>query len=186
MTMRIGAALVVALLALVACDDDGASVRDLGGSATSGTGSGSGTGTGTATGSGTETEECEPGDPTDPALSVTLDEYRILPEEDKLTRGPTRFRALNSGEKTHELYVIEARSIEALPLDEKGSVDTEALEEEGRLLGELEGVPSGQSCDLELDLDPGTYALICNIRERSDDGVVNHFLQGMRTRIKVK
>lgn len=129
---------------------------------------------------------CEPGDPMDPALTVTLDEYRILPEEDKLTSGPTRFRAANAGKKTHELYVIAARSIEALPLDRKGSVDTDTLEEEGRLIGELEGIPSGQSCDLEVDLEPGTYVLLCNLRSRGGDGVENHFLQGMRARIKVK
>lgn len=188
MIIRIVAALVVALLGLVACDgDDGASVRDLGGSASSGSGSGSGSGTGTASGSGTETAEaCEPGDPTDSALTVTLDEYRILPEADELTAGPTRFRAVNSGKKPHEMYVAAARSLEALPLKKNGSIDTEKLDEENRLLGELEGVPSGRSCDLELDLEVGTYVLFCNIRERTDGkGVVNHFLQGMRARVKV-
>ena len=135
---------------------------------------------------GKEGGACEPGDPTDPALTVTLDEYEILPEEDKLTRGPTRFRAVNAGKDTHELYVILARSIEALPLDPKGAIDIEALEEEDRVLGELHGIRSGRSCDLELDLDPETYVMICNIRERSDEGVVNHFLQGMRARIKVE
>ncbi|MDQ3951921.1 MAG: hypothetical protein M3279_02980 [Actinomycetota bacterium] len=182
MTMRIGAALVVALLALVACEDDGASVRDLGGSAGSGSGSGSGTGHA----SGTEAAECEPPGPNEPGMVVKLDEFQITPEEDELTRGPARFIASNAGEETHELYVVEARSIEALPLDENTSVDTEALEEEGRLLGELEGIPPGETCALELDLDPGTYVLFCNIRESGGGkGVVNHFLQGMRTRVKV-
>lgn len=186
MILRICAALVVALLALTACDaDDGATVRDLGGSASSGSGSGSGSGTGTASGSATEAEACEPGDATDPALTVTLEEYAVLPEEDKLTSGPTRFRVLNAGNEVHELYVAAAKSIEGLPLDRKGSVDTEKLEEEGRLLAEVEGVPSGRSCDLEADLEVGTYVLFCNIRERTDEGVVNHFLQGMRTRVKV-
>ena len=184
--LRFAAAFLVVLLAFAACeDDDGASVRDLGGSASSGSGSGSGSGTGVASGSGTEVEECEPGDPTDPALTVALEEYQIVPEEDEITSGPTRFRALNSGKETHELYVIAAKSIEALPLDRKGSVDTEKLEEKGRLLGELEGIPSGQSCDLEVDLEPGTYVLLCNLRSRGNDGVENHFLQGMRARIKV-
>lgn len=187
MTMRIGAALVVALLALAACDDDGASVRDLGGSAS---GSGSGSGTGTASGSGTEASgtepECEPPAPDEPGLTVKLDEFEITPEEDKLTRGPTRLIATNVGEETHELYVAEARSLEGLPLDRKGSVDTQALEEEDRLVAELEGVPPGERCPLEVDLDLGTYVLFCNIRDRGDDGVVNHFLQGMRTRVKVE
>src|ERR671917_131149 len=98
MTLRIGAALIVALLALTACDsDDGASVRDLGGSASSGSGSGSGSATGAASGSGSEpAEECEPGDPADPALTVTLEEYSLSPAEEELTPGPTRFRAVNA------------------------------------------------------------------------------------------
>lgn len=184
MTLRIGAALIVAFLALAACDDDGASIRSLG--SASGSGSGSGSGTGVASGSGTESGECEPGDPSASALTVRLDEYLVLPEEEELTQGPTRFRAVNAGVETHELYVAAAKSLEGLPLDPKGSVDTEALEAEGRMIGELEGIPSGQSCDLEADLEVGTYVLFCNIRERTDKGVVNHFLQGMRTRVKVE
>lgn len=193
MTLRIGAALVVALLALSACEDDGASVRDLGGSASSGSGSGSGSATGVASGSGTtasgsatETAECETGDPADGALTVTLDEYQITPEDDEPSDVPAAIHAVNSGEKTHELYVVAARSVEALPLDRKGSVDMEALEEEGRVVAELEGIPAGESCDLEVDLEPDTYVLLCNIRERGEDGVVSHFLQGMRTRVKVQ
>lgn len=186
MSMRIVAALVVAVLGLVACDgDDGASVRDLGGSASSGSGSGSGSGTGVASGSGTEpAEECASPDLADPSLPVRLSEYQILPEEDELTRGPTRFRVMNVGEEEHEFIVLAARSVEALPLDDKGSVDEESLPED-MLVAEIESIPAGDACALEVDLDPGTYVLLCNLRERGGKGVVNHFLQGMRTRIKV-
>jgi hypothetical protein len=187
MTMRIGVALVVALLALAGCDDDGASVRDLGGSASSGSGSGTGSGSGSGTAaSGSEpAAECDEPDASEPGLVVTLDEYSLRPDEDKLTRGPTRFIASNAGKDVHELVVVEARSLEALPLDPKGTIDEEILEEEDRLIGEVEEIPSGGACTLEVDLDPGTYVLLCNIRERGDDGVVNHFLQGMRARVKV-
>jgi len=171
MSVRLLAALAALLLAFVGCDEEPAT-ESVGPSPAA-----------------SEDEDasapCEPGDPADPALAVTLDEYRILPDEDELTRGPARFRALNSGEKPHDLYVVEGRSIEAIPLDRKGSVDMERLEEEGRILGEIEGIPPGRSCDLEVDLDPGTYVLLCDIRERGKDGVVNHFLQGMRARFKV-
>lgn len=182
MTLRIVAAMIAALFALTACDDDGATIRSTGSASDSGTGVGSGTGSA----SGTEAEACEPSDTSDPALVVTLDEFHIDPAKDRLTVGPTRFRALNAGNRTHEFYVAEARNIAGLPLDPKGSVDVEALEEDDRLIGELEGIPSGESCDLKVDLDLGTYVLFCNIRERTDEGVVNHFLQGMRTRFKVR
>lgn len=185
MTLRIVAAVIAAVFALAACDsDDGATIRSEG--SASGSGSGSGSGTGTASGSGTEAEACSPGDESDPALVVRLDEFSVIPEEEELTPGPIRFRAANSGELTHELYLVEARNVAGLPLDKKGSVDTEALEEDDRVVGEVEGIPSGESCDLEAELELGTtYVLFCNIRERTDKGVVNHFLQGMRARVKV-
>lgn len=168
-------AVLVLVLALAGCRDEGVSIESIDPPP------GSGSGTGVASGS----DACAPGDPLDPALTVTMDEYQILPEEDELTRGPARFRAVNSGKKVHELYVVQARAIEGIPLERNGSVDMEALEEDDRLLGELHGIQSGKSCDLELDLEPGTYVMLCNIRERSNDGVVNHFLQGMRARFKV-
>lgn len=189
MTMRIGAALVVGLLALAGCDDDGASVRDLGGSASSGSGSGSGSASGSGTvASGSASEPaaaCEEPEAGEPGLPVRLDEYQISPEEDELTRGPARFLAHNDGDESHQLLVLAARSVEALPLDDKGSVDEDALEEEERILAEVEEIAPGETCALEVDLEPGAYVLLCNIRERGDDGVVNHFLQGMRARVKV-
>lgn len=178
---RIAALLVVALLALAACDDDGASVRDLGGSASGGSGSGSGSGTGT--GSGTATAECEPEDATG-TLNVELTEFVVSPEEDEITSGPTKLLAANTGELTHELLVVSARSIEGLPLDSKGALDEEKLEP-GQLVAEIEDVEPGEACILEVDFEPGTYVLLCNIREKADGKVRNHFLQGMRARIKV-
>ena len=188
MTMRIGAALVVALLALAGCDDDGASVRDLGGSASgSGTGSGTGSATGVASGSPTgpyviEPAECEPADPDDPALAVTMDEYRIKVEENKLTPGPTRFHVTNEGEDVHELVLV-AMSIKGLPID-KGRVDEDALTY-GRLITEIPEIRPGETCALKLDLEPDPYVFFCNIRDKGDDGVVNHFREGMRKVFKV-
>ncbi|MDQ3915850.1 MAG: hypothetical protein M3323_11080 [Actinomycetota bacterium] len=183
MTMRIAAALAAAVLALVACDDDGASVRDLGGSA-SGSGTGSGTGTGTGTGSGTEAGgECVEDDGS-PGLQVVLDEFSVTPEEDELASGPVRFLATNRGEIAHELYVVQAPNLESLPLDGDRGIDEEALRP-GQLVAELEGVPPGETCALEVDLEPATYVLLCNIVDEGEKNVRSHYLRGMRARVKV-
>ena len=179
MSMRIAAALVVALLALAACNDDGASVRDLGGTASGGSGSGSGSGTGSGTHGEAECEEA-----TGDGITVRLDEFSVTPEEDEITSGPTRFLVANGGELTHELYVVQARSLESLPLDGENGVDEDALKP-GQIVAELEGVPSGKTCALEVDLEPATYVLLCNIVDEGEDKPRSHFLRGMRARIKV-
>jgi hypothetical protein len=184
MTMRIGAALLVALLALPACDDDGASVRDLGGSASSGSGSGSGTGhasgSGTGAASGSELACVEPDET---PFGVRLDEFSVTPEDDESSGFPV-ILAENVGRLAHELVVVEAPSIESLPLDRDGAVDEEKLDPEQVVLhaGAIEG---GESCALEVDLEPSTYVLFCNIVDRGEDKVRSHFLRGMRARIKV-
>ena len=171
MRLRVLFGLLAALLAFGACERGG--IEDLGPVPTDSAAVEEDDGT------------CDPGDPRDPALTVTIDEHDILMEEDELTRGPQRFRTLNSGKEVHELYLVEARAIQGIPLTRKGSVDIEALEEDDRVLGHLEGITSGKSCDLEVELDLGTYVLLCNNRERPDEGVVNHCHQGERTRFKV-
>lgn len=172
MRLRVLLAVVAVLLGLVACERGG--IEDLGPVPTDSSAANEG-----------DDGTCEPGDPRDPALTVTIAEHDIRMEEDELTRGPQRFRVLNSSKEVHDTYLIEARAIQGIPLTRKGEVDIEALEEDGRVFGHLEGITSGKSCDLDVELDPGTYVLLCDIRERTDAGVVNHFLQGERVRFKV-
>jgi hypothetical protein len=181
MIIRVAAALVAAVLALTACDaDDGASVRDLGGSASSGSGSG----TGVASGSGTEAGgECEPSDGAE-GLSVALDEFKLVPAEEELTSGPTRFLASNAGEVEHELVIVQSPNIAALPLDGDNGVDMDALDP-ARVIAEIEEIPPGETCALEVDLEPATYVLFCNIVDEGENKPRSHYLRGMRNRVKV-
>ncbi len=176
---KIVAALAVAALFLAGCsDEDGASVRDLGGSASSGSGHGSGSASGTA--SGSEAECAGASERQDDGVEVVLDEYTVTPEDDEL-EGVIAFKAVNKGETAHELYVVQAPNLESLPLSNEGNVDVDALEP-GRLIAELENVPPGGECVLEADLDVATYVLFCNIVE----GRRSHYLSGMRARVKVR
>ncbi|MGH2702687.1 MAG: hypothetical protein ACRDJB_00250 [Actinomycetota bacterium] len=187
---KLGAALLVLALGLAACgDDDGAGVRDLGGSA-SGSGSGSGSGTGSASGSGSASAvaECEPvGDSTaaDSTVAVTLDEWSVTPESESAAAGAVTFDVSNEGEDAHELVVVRADDAASLPLGDEETVDEEGLEA-GAFIGEVEAFPAGESCEGTFDLEPANYVLFCNIAEQEDGEIENHFQNGMATEFTVE
>ena len=54
---------------------------------------------------------------------------------------------------------------------------------EGRTRGELEEVAVGSTDELELDLTAGTYALICNIYDETEQEA--HYQEGMRAEFTV-
>lgn len=68
-----------------------------------------------------------------------------------------------------------------LPTVEDGSVDEagEGLE----VIGEIEGIPVGETQSVTLELEAGSYALICNIYDADEDEA--HFQEGMRTSFTV-
>lgn len=186
-------AAVLATLVLAACggDDDGASVRDLGGSASSGSGSASGsasgTGSGSASGSGSAVAHCEPvGDAStaDTTVDVTLDEWSITASEEEVPAGTIAFAATNNGEDAHEVVVVQAEDVDSLPTTDEGIVDEEQLPE-GAFIGEIEAFPAGEECTGTFDLEPGSYALFCNILESEAGEMENHYELGMRTEIEV-
>ena len=187
-------AAVGVVTALVACgEDDGAGVRDLGGSASSGSGSasasGSASGTASASGTGSATEAaCEPvGDPSaaDHRLEVTLAEWSVEPAEESVSSGAVQLVAFNQGEDAHEVVVVKGDDPSALPLGDDGTVDEEALPQ-GDFVGEIEAFPAGGSCNGVFDLEPGSYVLFCNILEVEEGTEENHFEMGMRTTIRVR
>lgn len=167
------ATLAASTLAVAGCG--GAADTTVGGSA-----SGSASATGSA--SGIAAEECpSPGD----GVHVELDEWSVAPETQELTAGEVTFVADNVGEEPHELVVVRADSVDALPVDEHGVLDEGGLPE-GDFLGEIEPFPSGASCAGEFTLEAGTYVLLCNIAETEQSGELeSHLAEGMATTITV-
>lgn len=195
-TMRV--LLVVVALVLGACgSDDGASVRSTGSASGSGSGSGSGSasGTGAASGSGSGTgvatgeadcNEVGAGRLADSELDVVLDEWRVDPEADSVAAGTIEFELSNVGEDEHEFAVTKGASIDDLPLAGDDTVDIPLLEEQGEFVGEVEAFPSGGECAGTFDLEPGRYVLFCNLVHEEEDGVENHFQEGMATEFVVE
>jgi uncharacterized cupredoxin-like copper-binding protein len=194
LVVKLGAALLVLALGPGACGgDDGAGVRDLGGSASgsgSGSASGSASGTGSASGSGSASAvaECEPaGDSStaDSTVAVTLDEWSVTPESESAAAGTVTFEVANEGEHAHELVVVRADDVASLPLGDEETVDEEGLES-GAFIGEVEAFPPGESCEGTFELEPANYVLFCNIAEQEHGEIENHFQNGMAAEFTIE
>jgi hypothetical protein len=131
--------------------------------------------------------ECGTGAEPSPAaaasVQVTLQEWAVGTDVTEAPAGPVTFTVSNIGpEDVHEFVVIRTDlSFIDLPTDETGAVDESA--EGVEVMGEIEDIPVGSSQDLTLTLEPGAYALICNIFSADENEA--HYQMGMRTAFTV-
>jgi len=113
-------------------------------------------------------------------VHTILDEWSITVGHDAetafvLSAGQVTFEVHNDGRTQHELALIKTDLPAAgLPMSDS-TVDEEAA---GTLLGRTTEMDSGKLELLTLDLQPGAYALICNIP--------GHYEQGMYTPLVVE
>jgi len=90
-----------------------------------------------------------------PILRITLDEYRIVPQNIAVKPGRMKFVARNTGRLTHNLVV-------QIP---KGP-DGKAVE-----LGRMPTMQPGATGEpIKVDLRPGEYRLVCTIANHDDLG----------------
>ena len=117
-------------------------------------------------------------------VDVVLQEFAVIPAQDSAPAGTITFQVENIGpEDVHEFVVIKTDlAPDALPTDEDGVV----LEEgEGmEVIDEIEDIPVGETQNLTVELEVGTYALICNIFEEEEQEA--HYTMGMRTAFTVE
>jgi uncharacterized cupredoxin-like copper-binding protein len=111
-------------------------------------------------------------------VKVTLSEWAVSRDTAELTAGSIVFEVSNTGPADiHEFVVIKTDlDAGALPTDETGAVD-----EEGggmTVMGEIEDIAVGASDSLTLDLEAGSYVLLCNIYSVEEDE--SHYQEGMR------
>jgi uncharacterized cupredoxin-like copper-binding protein len=117
-------------------------------------------------------------------MSVTLQEFSIIPETDSADAGEITFNVENIGpDDIHEFVIVKTElEPDALPTLEDGSVDETG--EGVEVIDEIEDIPVGETQSLTVDLDAGSYALICNIYDETEDEA--HYEQGMRTAFTVE
>jgi plastocyanin len=116
-----------------------------------------------------------PPEPPGPVFPVTLKDFWTETETDTAPPGLVTFRVTNEGKATHEFVVVRTDlPADALPLGPDGlSVSEDAVEP----LDELTEVPAGETLELALSLEPGSYVFFCNLE--------GHYLSGMRDRLIV-
>jgi uncharacterized cupredoxin-like copper-binding protein len=128
---------------------------------------------------------CGPGQPTaaptaaaPTAVTVTLQEWAVVPVPASVAAGAVTFAVTNSGpEDIHEFVVLKTDlDPGALPVDSTGTVT-----EEGAgitVVDEIEDIPVGETQELTVTLAAGKYVLLCNIY--SADEQEAHYAMGMR------
>jgi uncharacterized cupredoxin-like copper-binding protein len=119
-------------------------------------------------------------------VEVTLQEFSVIPAQDSVSAGEVTFEVENTGpEDVHEFVVIKTElAPDALPTDENGVVEEEG--EGMEVIDEIEDIPVGETQSLTVDLEAGSYVLICNIVEEHEGETEAHYQMGMRTGFTVE
>jgi uncharacterized cupredoxin-like copper-binding protein len=116
------------------------------------------------------------------SVEATLSNFEIALDSDTADSGDVTFKVKNDGPSVHEFVVFKTDlAPDKLPTTQERGVTI--VDENGQGLesvDEVEDVANGASADLEVNLQPGHYVLVCN---RSEDG--GHYRQGMRTELTV-
>jgi len=112
-------------------------------------------------------------------VNVTLQEWAVLPDVSSVPAGSVTFNAQNIGPvDPHELVIVRT-DIPAsdLPTREDGGFDEDADGVE--VIGEIEEFASGLTQSGTWNLEPGHYALLCNLVEIEDGETEAHYQMGM-------
>jgi uncharacterized cupredoxin-like copper-binding protein len=108
----------------------------------------------------------------DGGVGVTLADFTITADPDSASAGDVTFDVTNDAEQTHEFVVFQTDlAPDQLPTDEGGDVDEAG--EGVELVDEIEDITAGSTQSLTVNLDTGSYVLICNLP--------GHYAQGMHT-----
>jgi uncharacterized cupredoxin-like copper-binding protein len=90
------------------------------------------------------------------AVTVTLNEFNVLPAAQGAPAGTVTFTVKNTGKADHEFVVVKTSKPAGNLLEGAEANETGAV-------GEIGSVKSGQTKKLSLKLKAGHYSLLCNI-----------------------
>lgn len=110
-------------------------------------------------------------------MSVTLRDDAITLSPGAVAAGALTLEATNEGTKIHEFEVFAVPDgVDANALPVEG--DTAPADEMLEVIDEVEDIAPGTSASLSVSLDPGSYAVICNLPD--------HYANGMHTTFTVE
>jgi len=112
-------------------------------------------------------------------VNVELVDFSVIADSSEAA-GQVTFNIENTGpDHMHEFVVVKTDlDAAALPTADDGSVDEEAAGVE--VVDEVEEIAVGGSETLTVALDPGHYALICNVVHMEEGETFVHYDLGMR------
>ena len=100
-------------------------------------------------------------------IAVTLRDFSIEPATATAPSGSVEFAISNDGPSVHEFEVLATDTApDALPVD-SGVVQTQDTE----IVDEVEDIAPGTSASLAVDLDAGSYVIICNVAGHYESGM---------------
>lgn len=97
-------------------------------------------------------------------VQITLSEFEINTSSDHLVAGPIDLSITNEGDETHVLLIEGA---------------------DGTVIAGHGPVPSGETVQLQVDLNPGRYLFTCRIVEIEDGEMEDHAEIGMSKDLSV-
>jgi uncharacterized cupredoxin-like copper-binding protein len=100
-------------------------------------------------------------------VAVDLADFSVTLDRDTVPAGPVTFVVRNDGPSVHEIEVFAgATPDQTLPVTQSVA-DTTGLE----LVDEMENLLPGSTNQLTVELEPGTYLIICNLPVHYDHGM---------------
>ena len=103
-------------------------------------------------------------------IDVTVSDYQVAPAVNSAPAGELTFNITNDATQTHEFVIFKTDlSADELPTNTDGDVDEEG--EGVEHIDEVEDITSGSTSTLAVNLDAGSYVLVCNLPA--------HYRQGM-------
>jgi hypothetical protein len=109
-------------------------------------------------------------------VNVRVQEFAVIPDTTSAPAGEVTFTVTNTGpDDVHEFVVVKTDlAPESLPTEANGSVDEvgEGIEP----VDEIEDIAVGSTQSVTVDLEAGSYVLMCNIYDEAEKEA--HYQQG--------
>ncbi len=108
-------------------------------------------------------------------LAVTLSQWAVTPTATTASAGSVTFTVKNDGTIPHEFVVLQTETLAGdFPIKSfEGESDRIDEDTAGTNVGETGDMDAGSTKTLTINLEPGHYALVCNLPA--------HYGQGMHT-----
>ena len=125
------------------------------------------------------------------SLNIDLREWNLTINKESIKAGKVSISATNKGGEVHELVLIKMNegmmmATGRLPVSKHGDIEENKMNF-GQMIGEIEGLTPGKKVKQEFDLEPGRYAIVCNMLEQEPDGSLEaHYSMGMHALLKVE